>query len=123
MRSSVILLVLLCSNAVAHEMTPTYPKWSTSQIEGIKKTTMAMFNRRKDVRFYEIGVFDKDWKSIPFVTSYKILKLEYLNHIEFDVYIRKEDAKKAEYVCSLSKLKDNATNKPLISTKICSRFK
>ena len=70
-----------------------------------------------------IGVFDKDWKSIPFVTSYKILKLEYLNHIEFDVYIRNEDVKKAEYVCSLSKLKDNATNKPLISTKICSRFK
>ena len=123
MRSAVILLVLLCSNAVAHEMTPTYPKWSTSQIDGIKKTTMSMFNRRKDVRFYEIGVFNKDWKPIPFVTSYKILKLEYLNHIEFDIYAREEDVKDAEYVCSLSKLQENNDNKPILATKICSRFK
>jgi hypothetical protein len=104
-------------------MTPTYPKWSTSQIEGIKKTTMSMFNRRKDVRFYEIGVFNKDWKPIPFVTSYKILKLEYLNHIEFDIYAREEDVKDAEYVCSLSKLQENNDNKPILATKICSRFK
>lgn len=84
---------------------------------------MSMFNRRKDVRFYEIGVFDKQWKPIPFVTSYKILKLEYLNHIEFEVYIREENVKSAEYICSLSKLKDNADSKPLLATKICSRFK
>ncbi len=84
---------------------------------------MSMFNRRKDVRFYEIGVFDEEWKSIPFVTSYKILKLEYLNHIEFEVYIREENVKSAEYICSLSKLKDNADSKPLLATKICSRFK
>ena len=84
---------------------------------------MSMFNRRKDVRFYEIGVFDEEWKPIPFVTSYKILKLEYLNHIEFEVYIREKNVKNAEYICSLSKLKENADSKPLLATKICSRFK
>ena len=63
--------MLLCSNAVAHEMTPTYPKWKVSYIEGVKTTTMKMVNKRKDVEWYEIGVFDEEWEPIPFVTNIK----------------------------------------------------
>ena len=122
MRSSVILL-LLCSNVLAHEMTPTYPKWGVSHIEGISKTTMEMFNKRKDVKWYEIGVFDEEWKAIPFVTSYKVIQLDYLNHVKFDVYITSNNKDKAEYICSLSKLRGNSKNKPMVASKICSRFK
>ena len=85
MYRSIILSLLLCSNAIAHEMTPTYPKWGSSYIAGVKKTTMEMFNRRKDVEYYEIGVFDKEWKPVPFVTSYKIINLKYLSNVKFEV--------------------------------------
>ena len=122
MRSAVILL-LLCSNVLAHEMTPTYPKWGVSHIEGISKTTMEMFNKRKDVKWYEIGVFNKEWEALPFVTSYKVLELDYLSHVKFDVYITSNNKDKAEYICSLSKLRGNSNNKPMIASKICSRFK
>jgi hypothetical protein len=123
MYRSVVLWVLLCSNVLAHEMTPTYPKWSVSAIEGVKKTTMTMFNSRKDVQFYEIGVFDESWKPIPFVTSYRILKVDYLSVVNFDVYIREQNIKDTEYICSLSKLRENGTNLTMMATKICSRFK
>ena len=104
-------------------MTPTYPKWGVSHIEGISKTTMEMFNKRKDVKWYEIGVFNKEWEALPFVTSYKILELDYLKHVKFDIYITSENKDKAEYICSLSKLRGNNKNKPMIASKICSRFK
>tara|TARA_R100001530_G_C4219809_1_gene129650 strand:+ start:94 stop:408 length:315 start_codon:yes stop_codon:yes gene_type:complete len=104
-------------------MTPTYPKWKVSYIEGIKVTTMKMVNKRKDVEWYEIGVFDEEWKPIPFVTKHKIFSIKYLGHAKFDVYISARDLERAEYICSLSKLKGNNMNKPMMSSKICSRFK
>ena len=62
MYRSVILSLLLCTSVAAHEMTPTYPKWKTSYIDGIHKATMEMFNTRADVKYYEIGIFDEEWK-------------------------------------------------------------
>jgi hypothetical protein len=123
MYRSIILAVLLCSNAVAHEMTPTYPKWLPSYIEGVKVTTMKMVNQREDVEWYEIGVFDDEWKPIPFVTKYKILKLDYLGHVKFDVYITAGNSDKTEYICSKSKLIGNDDNRPMLESRICSRFK
>ena len=120
---SVILCLLLCGNVVAPEMTPTYPKWQMSEIEGIKKTTMELFNKRADVQWYQIGIFDKEWESIPFVTRYKILNIDYLSHVKFDVYINESNSKKAEYICSTSKLRGNNSSKPIVESKICSRFK
>ena len=120
---SVILWVLLCTSVAAHEMTPTYPKWSVTQLEGVQKTTMSMFNKREDVQYYEIGVFDKEWNPIPFVTDYKILKLDYLSHVKFDVYIGSKNVDRAEYICSKSKLKGIGEDKPMVESRICSRFK
>jgi hypothetical protein len=120
---SVILCLLLCSNVVAHEMTPTYPKWEVSYIEGVQKTTMKMFNKRKDASWYEIGIFDKEWKPISFATKNKILKIDYLGHAKFDVYINAGDVKRTEYICSTSKLRKGDSNKPMVASKICSRFK
>ena len=72
----------------AHEMTPTYPKMEPSHVKGVYKTTMQMFNKRVEVEYYEIQVYDADWKPIQFVTSYSILKIEYLSKVEFDLYVK-----------------------------------
>jgi hypothetical protein len=123
MYRSIILFVLLCSNAVAHEMTPTYPKWGITYIEGVKKATMKMVNKREDVEWYEIDVFDDKWKPIPFVTKSKIFKIKYLGHKKFDVYINAKDSERTEYLCSTSKLIGDGSTKPMLETRICSRFK
>ena len=123
MYRSVILWVLLCSSVAAHDMTPTYPKWKMSFIPSAKMTTMQVFNKRSDVQWYEIGLFDKEWKPIPFVTRYKIINIKYLKRVEFDVYVNEENAKLAEYICTTSKLRGNDDFKPIVESKICSRFK
>ena len=123
MYRSVILWVLLCSSVAAHDMTPTYPKWKMSFIPSAKMTTMQVFNKRSDVEWYQIGVFDKEWQPIPFVTRYKIINIKYLKRVEFDVYVNEENAKLAEYICSTSKLRGNDDFKPIVESKICSRFK
>ena len=119
----VIGVFLSVSSTLAHEMTPTYPKLAPSHLDNVYKTTMEMFNKRDDVEFYEIGVFDKEWNPIPFVTSYNVIKLRYLGHVTFDIYIRKDDVSRAEYGCSKSKLRKGDAKKTAISSRICSRFK
>ena len=119
----VILWLLLCGSVAAHDMTPTYPKWKMSFIPSAKMTTMQVFNKRSDVQWYQIGVFDKDWQPIPFVTRYKIINIKYLHRVKFDVYVNEENAKVAEYICSTSKLRGNDDFKPIVESKICSRFK
>jgi len=119
----VILWLLLCGSVAAHDMTPTYPKWKMSFIPSAKMTTMQVFNKRSDVQWYEIGVFDKEWQPIPFVTRYKIINIKYLHRVRFDVYVNDKNAKVVEYICSTSKLRGNDDFKPIVESKICSRFK
>ena len=119
----VILWLLLCSSVIAHDMTPTYPKWKMSFIPSAKMTTMQVFNKRSDVQWYQIGVFDKEWNPIPFVTRYKIINIKYLKSVKFDVYVNEENEKLAEYICTTSKLRGNDNFKPIVESKICSRFK
>lgn len=118
-----IIGVILSVNVLAHEMTPTYPKLEQSFISDVYKTTMELFNKRKDVEYYEIGVFDKDWNPIPFVTTYKLINLKYLGHVNFDVYIRSKDKDRAVYICSRSKLRKEDQTKTAISSRICSKFR
>ena len=119
----VILWLLLCSSVAAHDMTPTYPEWKMSFIPSAKMTTMQVFNKRQDVQWYQIGVFDKEWNQLPFVSRYKILRVKYLSRVKFDVYISDEHLDKAEYICSTSKLRGNDNFKPIVESRICSRFK
>jgi len=119
----VVLWLLLCGSVAAHDMTPTYPKWKMSFIPSARMTTMQVFNKRADVQWYQIGVFDKDWNQLPFVTRYKILRVKYLSRVKFDVYINSEYSDEAEYICSTSKLRGNDDFKPIVESKICSRFK
>lgn len=106
----------------AHEMVPTYPRLSTSHVDGLLKTTIKMFNKREDVEYYEVGVFDKDFNTVPFVTAYNVFKLEYLSHTVFDIYIRAKDRDRAVYVCSRSKIRKDNNSKTAISSRICSKF-
>ena len=120
---AILIMLVFAVGAQAHEMTPTYPKLVPSHLDQVYKTTMEMFNKREDVEFYEIAVFDKEWNPIPFVTSYQIIRLKYLGHVTFDVYIRKADVSRAEYICSKSKLRKDDNVRTAVSSRICSRFK
>lgn len=114
---------LLAYSAAAHEMTPTYPKLYPSHIDGIYKTTVEVFNRRQDVKYYELGVFDKDFNPVPFTTIYRVVKVAYLSHVNIDVYIREQDVNKSVYVCSQSKLRKDSKVRTAVSSRICSKFK
>jgi hypothetical protein len=116
-----IALLLLALPAWGHEMVPTYPTLNPSYVEGVVKAEMELFNKRKDVEYYEIGVFTEDWQPVPFVSSYRIAHIRYLGHVKFDVYIRKQDADKAQYICSQSKLKSDGTG-TLLASRICSKL-
>lgn len=104
-------------------MTPTYPKLRPSYMDEVYVTTMEMFNKRADVEYYEIGVFDAEWNPIPFVTKYEVINIKYLGHVTFDVYIRKQDVGKAEYICSQSKLRKDDKVRTAVSSKICSKIR
>ena len=118
-----IVGLMLALPAYGHEMVPTYPRLEVSHVDGLLKTTMKMFNKRADVEYYEIGVFDENFNPIPFVSAYNVFKLEYLGHVTFDIYIRASDKDRAVYVCSKSKIRKDSNTKTAISSKICSKFK
>ena len=117
-----VLTALIAGASHAHEMTPTYPKLTPSHLDGLYKTTMTMFNKREDVEFYEIGVFDKDFQQVTFVTSYSIIKIRYLGKVTFEIYLREIDLDRATYVCSRSKLRKLDNTRTAVSSKICSKF-
>lgn len=86
------------------------------------KTTVNIFNRRKDVSFFEIEVFDEDWTPLPFAAQSRLLQLQYLEKKSVNVYIRRKDLNRVEYVCTRSKIfMGKGTTK--VSSKICSRVK
>ena len=113
---------LIAHSAIAHEMTPTYPKLMPSYVDGIFTTKLNVFNRRDDVTFYEIQVFDADWNKIPFASQEKLIKVEYLGRKNFEVYVRESDSKKVEYICTTSKLTRTGVSSSMIASKICSKI-
>tara|TARA_R110000772_G_scaffold121564_1_gene227836 strand:+ start:1014 stop:1268 length:255 start_codon:yes stop_codon:yes gene_type:complete len=84
---------------------------------------MELFNSRKDVRFYEIGVFDSEWNKVPFATENKVVQVKHLERKKVVVYVRDRDTERAEYVCSKSKMVIAGSNVASIASRICSKFK
>jgi activator of HSP90 ATPase len=117
-----LMMVLSCS-ANAHQFLPTYPKFQNSFVEGVVYTKMELFNKRKEIVFYELGVFDGDWNSITFATESKIIRVNYLETKYINVYIKKEDLKRAVYICTESKIKKEDIQATSIASKICSKIK
>lgn len=123
MRFAALLLAFLSAQkAIAHEMLPSHPVMRMSYVGGVMQTQMHLFNKRQDVEYYEIGVFDENWNPVPFVTGYRIIRLEYLEQVKFDVYILKQDTGKAEYICSRSKLRGEDSQQAIVASRICSRI-
>ena len=118
------MLLLIGGYTSAHQFTPTYPELDQSYIPNVLKADMELFNSRTDVDFYELNVYDNDWNSVPFaVMEGKVVKVEYLKRKQIAVFIREVDKDRAVYVCSVSKLVSDNTNKASIASKICSKLK
>lgn len=119
----IALLMGLFGYANAHQFTPTYPKLEPSYVEGILQAKMVLFNRRNDVEYYELGVYDAEWNPVPFTSTSKLIKVAYLETKRIDVYVRNSDRKRAVYICTISKLSTNTKDATLISSRICSKVK
>lgn len=118
-----LLLVLISFSSYSHEMTPTYPKFKDSFMDGLLVTEMEIFNKRRDVDYYEIGVFDKDFKAIPFVSSFNVYKIAYLETVKVEIYVRKKDESKILYICSRSKILEQRVSNTSITSTICSKIR
>lgn len=117
------MLMLSGGFVYAHQFTPTYPKFEISFVEGVYQTKMELFNKRKEIEYYELGVFDADWNSLPFASENKIIRINYLETKKINVYVRKEDLKKVVYICTESKIRKQDLQATSISSKICSKIK
>lgn len=120
---SILMLSLLGGYASAHQFTPTYPEIRNSYVEGVKVINMSIFNNREEVSWYSIGVFDKDWESVPFASSNRLINLKYLQRKDIEVFIRIENSKDVTYVCSKSKILASVKAPAIITTRICSKIK
>jgi len=69
-RNLIVAITLFLSGHVsAHEWTPTYPELTPSHVEGVVYTDMLLLNRRQDIRYYEISVWDEEWNRVPFASE------------------------------------------------------
>ena len=123
MRSSILLLLFLSGYASAHSWTPTYPTFSDSYIEKVLETDMLLFNKRTDVRYFEIQVTDKDFKPLPFVSNSRIYKVDYLERKKIKIYIREESLQEVTYICSKSRFLEQVIPANLVTSRICSKLK
>ena len=124
MRFCVVLLgVLTHGFSWGHELTPTYPELKTSYLSGVLKAEMHLFNSRKDINYYSVSVYDKDWKPVKFATESKIIQMDYLDHRDIEVYVRKKDKEKAHYICTKSKILKGKSAPTLVASRICSKIK
>jgi hypothetical protein len=118
-----ILFIVGASSVLAHELTPTYFKPKSSLYKNVQLVEMMLFNRREDVRFYEITAFDENWKPMKFATISKIIEVKYLEKKPIEVYFRDEDINKLTYICTRSLILKNEVKSTGISSRICSKMK
>ena len=116
-----VVAVLMATTAQAHEWTPTYPKFEPSYLEDIVVTTMTLFNKRKDIEFYEISVYDEEWNTVPFASTQKLINVGYLGQESVEIYIREADCDRIEYICTISRQFE--LNAPVsgVESRICSK--
>jgi len=118
--SKFIILLVVSGSAMAHELTPTYPKLKQSYIPEVLQTKVKMWNARVDVVYYKIEVTDKDWKEVPFITEEKMFKLDYMQRREIEIFLPSDTS--AMYICTRSMLEKGARSRSMISSKVCSKI-
>ena len=116
-----VAVLLIAATAQAHEWTPTYPKFEPSFLDGIVVTTMSLFNKRKEIEYYEITVFDEKWQPVPFASTSKLVHVSYLETANIDIYIREVDCERIEYICTESKILTDHTSQTGVTSRICSK--
>lgn len=122
MRFVIILAALILSNAAAaHEMVPAYLKLEPAPVDKVYMTSFKMFNRRNDVDYYSVSVYDQNWNKVPFASFDRVFKLEHLKRKEITVYIKESDISVVTYVCTSSKLYPGRG--AAVSSRICSKIK
>ncbi len=106
----------------AHEQTPAYPKILPSHVQGVVKVQLVLLNRRKEINYYEIGLFDEDFNELDFTSQNKIIKIGYGEKTDFDVYLRKSDLDVAVYICTASKILKSNKSRAVVSSIVCSKL-
>ena len=123
MRFLLTFIFIFCyNNSFAHEMTPAYPKFSTSYINNVSTTKMKLFNKREEVNYYKVEVWDNDWNPVAFASTNKIIKIGYNKTILFDVYVQTKDIKYVVYICTVSKNFKQENKVTLVASRICSKI-
>ena len=126
MKQIMLLLVTLLSGqaSLAHDFTPTYPKLETTHMKGVLKASMKLFNKRDDIRYYRVGVFDDEWNKIPFIVQGgKVINVEYLDTKRFDVYVQESKRKDVTYICTKSLTLQDGSTRSIMASRICSKVK
>lgn len=118
-----LVLALFCGYASAHEFTPTYPEFEPASLTGVYKADMKLFNSRKDIEYYGISVYDKNWNPIPFASESKLIKLDYLGRKNLVIYVRNTDKDRVKYICSKSKILADIKETSVVASRICSKIK
>jgi len=116
-----VAVFIFAATAQAHEWTPTYPKFEPSFLDGIVVTTMSLFNKREEIEYYEITVFDEEWQPVPFASTSKLVHVSYLETKSIDIYIREVDCDRIEYICTESKIFIDDTSQTGVTSRICSK--
>ena len=117
-----VIITLMCSVGYSHEMTPTYLTTKPSVADSVHETVITIFNRRDDVEYYELSVFDSNWKRVPFAALERVFQVKYLHKKNVTIYFREKDLSIITYVCTTSKLlKDKRTT--VVASRICSKVK
>jgi hypothetical protein len=115
---------LASGSAMAHELTPTYPKLTPSYIPGVMSTHVVLWNARQDVSYYKVEVFDENMQPVSFIaTGGDLKKVDYLGRAHIEIFVREEDKDKATYICTQSKLKKGSAQRSLVASKVCSKIK
>jgi hypothetical protein len=121
---ALLLLLLASGSAMAHELTPTYPKLTPSYIPGVLSTHVVLWNARQEVSYYKVNVFDMNMNPVSFIaTGGDLKKVDYLGRAHIEIFVREEDQDKATYICTQSKLKKGSAQRSLVASKVCSKIK
>jgi hypothetical protein len=107
----------------SHQWTPTYPDLERSHIKNVRMVNMELWNKREEVQFYELKVFDSEWRPVPFATTERVVEVPYLKRKKIQIYIREIDASRVTYICSRSKIVKEDVDATPISSRICSKIK
>ena len=125
MKYIILILTMLSGQAsLAHDFTPTYPKLETTHQSGVLKASMKLFNKRNDIRYYRVGVYDSEWNKVPFIVSGgNVINVEYLDTKRFDVYIQESNRDRVTYICTKSLTLQDGSTRSIMASRICSKVK